>query len=73
MFPQVAPKFFKTRVQGPMNLGKDPISTVAQPAATPKDDVKPAAAGNGADHKAPVTYVVSLHGREHKVTVAREP
>ena len=27
MFPQVAPKFFKTRSEGPKNLGKDPAST----------------------------------------------
>jgi methylmalonyl-CoA carboxyltransferase 5S subunit len=73
MFPQVAPKFFKTRSQGPLNLGKDPIAVVPQPAATAKGEIKPAAAGNGADHMAPVTYVVSLHGQEHKVTVSREP
>jgi methylmalonyl-CoA carboxyltransferase 5S subunit len=72
MFPQVAPKFFKTRAQGPTNLGKDPIAVAAKPAAPPKDVVKPAAAGNGADHMAPVSYLVSLHGQEHKVTVARE-
>ncbi len=30
MFPQVAPKFFATRAQGPKNLGKDPQ---AKPAA----------------------------------------
>ena len=32
MFPQVAPKFFSTRDQGPKNLGKDPNE---QPAAAP--------------------------------------
>ena len=73
MFPQVAPKFFKTRAQGPANLGKDPIGTAAKPAPAPKDDAKPGAAGNGEDRMAPVTYVVSLHGQEHKVMVAREP
>ena len=26
MFPQVAPKFFTTRDQGPKNLGKDPAA-----------------------------------------------
>jgi methylmalonyl-CoA carboxyltransferase 5S subunit len=71
MFPQVAPKFFKTRSQGPLNLGKDPVAVVPQLAASPKGEVKPAAAVNGADPKAPVTYVVSLHGQEHKVTVTR--
>jgi methylmalonyl-CoA carboxyltransferase 5S subunit len=72
MFPQVAPKFFKTRAQGPTNLGKDPIAAAPKPAVA-KDEVKPAAAGNGADPKVPVTYVVSLHGQEHKVTVSRQP
>jgi methylmalonyl-CoA carboxyltransferase 5S subunit len=76
MFPQVAPKFFKTRAKGPLNLGKDPVAVAAAKPAEPpkeKEGAKPAtAAGNGADGKAPVTYVVSLYGREHKVTVARE-
>jgi methylmalonyl-CoA carboxyltransferase 5S subunit len=72
MFPQVASKFFKTRSQGPTNLGKDPVAVVPKPAAAPKGEVKPAAAGNGADPMSPVTYVVLLHGQEHKVTVTRE-
>ncbi len=29
MFPQVAPKFFATRAQGPKNLGKDPAAAQA--------------------------------------------
>jgi methylmalonyl-CoA carboxyltransferase 5S subunit len=68
MFPKVAPPFFKTRAQGPKNLGKDPS---AQKAAAP---AKPAAEdgnGNGkGPSKAPVTYDVKLNGRTHKVTVA---
>jgi methylmalonyl-CoA carboxyltransferase 5S subunit len=62
MFPQVAPKFFSTREEGPKNLGKDP--SAAKPAAAP-------AADSG---KGPVTttvsYDVKLNGKTHKVTVA---
>ena len=37
MFPQVAPKFFKTRSEGPRNLGKDPGKAApAQPPAAAK-------------------------------------
>ena len=67
MFPQVAPKFFKSRPEGPKNLGKDPVKKeAAAPAAPAKADgaAKPATLGG------PVTYVVTLHGKEHKVTVA---
>ncbi|MEI6985478.1 MAG: methylmalonyl-CoA carboxytransferase subunit 5S [Rhodospirillaceae bacterium] len=61
MFPQVAPKFFKTRHDGPKNLGKDPASkAAAAPASVP---AAPALTS-------PVTYVVSLYGKDHKVTVA---
>jgi methylmalonyl-CoA carboxyltransferase 5S subunit len=63
MFPQVAPKFFKTRAEGPKNLGKDPSAAAAKPAvkeALPNDD-KPAT---------PHTYVITLNGQEHRVTVA---
>lgn len=69
MFPQVAPKFFKSRSEGPKNLGKDPVKKDAvQPA---KSEAKAGAAVNGnGGLKSPVTYVVSIHGREHKVTVA---
>ncbi len=60
MFPQVAPKFFSTRAEGPKNLGKDP-------------DAKPAADGAPAG-KGPVsttvTYDVKLNGKTTKVTVA---
>ncbi|HIJ37862.1 MAG TPA: methylmalonyl-CoA carboxytransferase subunit 5S [Rhodospirillaceae bacterium] len=66
MFPQVAPKFFKARPEGPKNLGKDPG---AAPAAAPAP-AKAEAGAKGAQPKSPVTYVVSLNGQEHKVTVA---
>ena len=64
MFPQVAPKFFATRDQGPKNLGKDPNAPSAAPAA----------AAQGPDTgKGPVrttvTYDVKLNGDTHRVTV----
>ena len=66
MFPQVAAKFFKTRAQGPRNLGKDPITAPAPAAPNP-------AAPAPAALPAPVSYVVSLYGREHRVTVTPRP
>jgi methylmalonyl-CoA carboxyltransferase 5S subunit len=62
MFPQVAPKFFKSRAEGPKNLGKDPVKKVEVPAGS-----------NGANGKAlgdAVNYVITLNGREHRVSVA---
>ena len=64
MFPQVAPKFFKARKDGPKNLGKDPVKKVAAA------DAKSPAAGNGKPLEGSVHYVVTLNGKEHQVTVA---
>jgi methylmalonyl-CoA carboxyltransferase 5S subunit len=65
MFPQVAPKFFSTRAEGPKNLGKDPAAAKAAPAG------KGSAADAG---KGPVTttitYEVKMNGKSTKVTVA---
>jgi methylmalonyl-CoA carboxyltransferase 5S subunit len=68
MFPQVAPKFFGTRAQGPKSVGKavGDGKAAAAPAA--------AAAGNGsADGKGPVTgpvsYEIKVGDKSHKVTV----
>jgi methylmalonyl-CoA carboxyltransferase 5S subunit len=70
MFPQVAAKFFKSRPEGPKNLGKDPVKKAETVAAPAKTEEK-AAAGNGAARLlGPVSYMVTLHGKEHKVTVA---
>lgn len=66
MFPQVAPKFFKTRHQGPKNLGRDPQPVVAAPVSSKTDGKERTQAGLA--H--PVTYVITLEGKEHKVTVA---
>jgi methylmalonyl-CoA carboxyltransferase 5S subunit len=67
MFPQVAPKFFKSRAQGPKNLGKEPGAKTEGAANT-----NGKAAGK-ADGKAPLggttNYVITLNGREHKVSV----
>jgi methylmalonyl-CoA carboxyltransferase 5S subunit len=67
MFPQVAPKFFATRAQGPKNLGKDPN---AQPAAAPAAGAPSPAQDTG---KGPVqttiTYDVKMDGKTHRVTV----
>src|SRR5208337_1007629 len=65
MFPQVAPKFFKSRAEGRKNLGKDP----SQMAAEPKDSAAEKASGKPA-LSAKVNYVITLNGKEHRVTVA---
>jgi methylmalonyl-CoA carboxyltransferase 5S subunit len=64
MFPQVAPKFFKTRSEGRKNLGKDP--------AKPGAEAKPPAATGGQTRGAKVSYVITLDGKEHRVSVAPE-
>jgi methylmalonyl-CoA carboxyltransferase 5S subunit len=61
MFPQVAPKFFESRAQGRKNVGKDPASNAAE---------QKAPAAGGAALSAKVNYVITLNGREHRVTVA---
>ena len=66
MFPQVAPKFFKSRAEGPKNLGKDPQRKSEETAAGKADGKGKAASGLSGQ----VSYVITLNGREHKVTVA---
>jgi methylmalonyl-CoA carboxyltransferase 5S subunit len=61
MFPQVAPKFFESRAQGRKNVGKDPA------AATKVAETKAPAAPS---LSAKVNYVITLNGKEHKVSVA---
>jgi len=67
MFPQVAPKFFKTRREGRKNLGKDP---------TPPKAAEPKAADGTASGAKTLTttvnYAITLNGIEHRVTVASE-
>jgi methylmalonyl-CoA carboxyltransferase 5S subunit len=66
MFPQVAPKFFKTRSEGPKNLGRDPGATAAAAPKEPAKDTHPAGPATS-----PHTYVITLNGQEHKVSVAQ--
>jgi methylmalonyl-CoA carboxyltransferase 5S subunit len=67
MFPQVAPKFFKTRAEGPKNLGRDPDAVAAPPAPS----TAAAAAGTGAGPvRSTITYDVKLNGTTHRVTVS---
>ncbi len=68
MFPQVAPKFFATRDEGPKNLGKDPAAQ-APAAAGPAPAAESGGAGKGSV-RAPITYDVKLNGHTHRVTVA---
>ncbi|MBU5612186.1 methylmalonyl-CoA carboxytransferase subunit 5S [Geomonas azotofigens] len=61
LFPQVAPKFFASRHEGPRNVGKDP-ATGASETSIPE--------GHPGKITGPVTYTVTLSGQQHKVTVA---
>ncbi len=63
MFPKVAPGFFKTRKDGPKNLGKDPK---AKP--TPVEGEKPQA-GEPGYLAGPVDYKVTLEGESFQVKV----
>jgi methylmalonyl-CoA carboxyltransferase 5S subunit len=69
MFPQVAPKFFKTRAEGRKNLGKDPSAASSKPAAESK---AAGAVGGGQALGTKVNYVITLNGKEHRVTVSPE-
>lgn len=60
MFPGVAPGFFSTRHEGPKNVGKTPEQLKAEAAA---------ASGAANAVRGPITYRVSLGGREHAVKV----
>jgi len=63
MFPQVAPKFFASRSEGPKNLGKAPVDLSVKP-------VSGSPPGNGKTPiTTPITYNVSIGGKSHKVTV----
>ncbi|HZP62943.1 MAG TPA: methylmalonyl-CoA carboxytransferase subunit 5S [Terriglobales bacterium] len=63
MFPQVAPKFFKSRGEGRRNLGKDPSKqpVVSEP-QTKTEPAKPAGSKTN--------YIITLNGKEHHVSVA---
>ncbi|HET9655106.1 MAG TPA: methylmalonyl-CoA carboxytransferase subunit 5S [Kineosporiaceae bacterium] len=61
MFPKVAPGFFKTRPEGPKNVGRDPKAVAAE---------KAAAAGGSNAVRTPITYNVTVNGMQHTVSVA---
>ncbi len=64
MFPQVAPKFFASRAEGPKNLGKPPAPALTADATTPGTTTPAAAPLRGT-----VSYDVTLNGRSHRVSV----
>ncbi len=61
MFPKIAPQFFKTRTEGPKQVGNEPGAEDLERPVSNRSSDTPAS---------PVTYVVTLNGKEHKVTVA---
>jgi methylmalonyl-CoA carboxyltransferase 5S subunit len=69
MFPQVAAKFFESRAQGRKNVGKDP-AVVSKAVEAKAPEVKPAVGGAALNGK--VSYVITLNGKEHRVTVAAQ-
>jgi methylmalonyl-CoA carboxyltransferase 5S subunit len=70
MFPQVAPKFFASRHEGPKNLGQDPGGAKPAPAAAPAPAGAAAATPAGtAPRKGAVDYEVKFAGKSHRVTV----
>jgi methylmalonyl-CoA carboxyltransferase 5S subunit len=69
-FPQVSTKFFKSRHEGPKSLAKAPESMAAAEAPAPAAADKPGDGGKAGPDKGTVTYVVTLHGKEHQVKVS---
>ncbi len=66
MFPQVAPKFFVSRSEGRKNVGKDPATV--KTAESKVAETKTPATDNALSAK--VNYVITLNGKEHRVSVA---
>jgi methylmalonyl-CoA carboxyltransferase 5S subunit len=66
MFPYVAPKFFKTRAAGPRDFGKK-----TEAAARFAVQGVHAQSVSSMDSRGSVTYVITLNGKEHRVTVSR--
>jgi methylmalonyl-CoA carboxyltransferase 5S subunit len=65
LFPQVAPKFFAHRAEGPRNVSKSPAAAAAP--AKPAADAKPV---DGKEPiSSPVTYEIRIGDRSHTVTV----
>ncbi len=62
MFPGVAPAFFKSRAEGPVNVGRDPAEVAAERLSK--------SSGTG-PVKGPIKYAVTLDGKAHHVSVER--
>lgn len=67
MFPQVAPKFFANRHQGPKSVAQDPAVKPAQAPATPAAAGAKPASGPVQET---ITYDVKLDGKTRRVTVS---
>jgi methylmalonyl-CoA carboxyltransferase 5S subunit len=67
MFPQVAPKFFQTRAQGPKNVSTDPAKAAPAPAAAP---AAPKPDNGTGPVSTTITYDVKLNGKTHRLTVS---
>lgn len=61
LFPKIAPGFFRTRPDGPKNVGQDPGAAAVERAAT---------VGGTDAVRTPITYRVTVSGVEHTVAVA---
>jgi len=59
MFSKIAPQFFKTRTGGPKQVGNE----------SGAENLERPDADRSGTLTSPVTYVVTLNGKEHKVTV----
>jgi methylmalonyl-CoA carboxyltransferase 5S subunit len=68
MFPQVAPKFFANRAQGPKSVAKDPAAATPAAAKTGPSAAPDAKSGQGPVQQK-ITYDVKLDGKSHRVTV----
>lgn len=60
MFPGVAPTFFRTRPEGPRNVGKDPAQADAE---------KKAGMMGGVALRGPIKYEIKVGGKTHSVQV----
>jgi methylmalonyl-CoA carboxyltransferase 5S subunit len=72
MFPQVAPKFFANRHEGPKSVAK-PKNAPPPAAQAPAPTGAPAAASADDGHgpvRSTITYEVRFAGKSHKVTVS---
>jgi methylmalonyl-CoA carboxyltransferase 5S subunit len=63
MFPKVAPGFFTTRAEGPMNLGRDPVELEAERAAAAGVDSKTGPV------RGPIKYEITINGKKNFVAV----